>query len=66
MATKTRARIEALANRIAELEQRRRNAALLPDEIWLVPLRREGDDTPVEGEAVLHWRRDKNPPDKLR
>jgi hypothetical protein len=58
-------RVEALAKRIAELERRRRDAALLPDVIFLVPLRREGDGSFVEGEAVLHWHRDKKTPTEL-
>jgi hypothetical protein len=57
-------RVDALAKRIAELEQRRRDAAILPSEIYLVGVRRGVDGRHVKSEPVLYWRRDKKPPNE--
>ena len=63
---RNRSRVEAIAKRIAELEQLRRDAEIFPSEIYLVGVRRGADGGHVESEPVLYWRRDKKSPDKLR
>lgn len=59
MAT-NKARLDALTRRVEELEQRRRDAEIFPDEIWIVGARRNADGELVEASRYLHWKRDPN------